>query len=54
MKVIGLIVDFLKIVKLRRLSTEFYDVWQLFALHHRTQYLNTKLDITLVLLLVVL
>ena len=54
MKVIGLIVDFLKIVKLRHLSTEFYGVWQLFALHNRTQYLNAKLDITLVLLLVVL
>ena len=42
MKVIGLTVDFLKIVKLWRLSTEFYGVWQLFALHHRTQYLNAK------------
>ena len=29
MKVIGLMVGFLKIDKLWRLSTEFYDVWQL-------------------------
>ena len=36
MKVIGLTVDFIKIVKLWRLSTEFYGVWQLFALHHKT------------------
>ena len=28
MKVIGLMVDFLKIVKLWCLSTEFYGVWQ--------------------------
>ena len=37
MKVIGLMVDFLKIVKLRRLSAEFYGVWQKVALRHRTQ-----------------
>ena len=42
MKVIGLMVDFLKIVKLWRLSTEFYGVWQKVALLHRTQYLNAK------------
>ena len=42
LKVICLMVDFLKIVKLWRLSTEFYGVGQLFATHHRTQYLNTK------------
>ena len=35
------IVDFLKIIKL--LSTEFYCVGQLFATHHRTQYLNAKI-----------
>ena len=42
MKVIGLMVDFLKIVKLWRLSTEFYGVWQKVAPHHRTEYLNAK------------
>ena len=42
LKVIGLMVDFLKIVKLWHLSTEFYGVGQLFATHYRTQYLNTK------------
>ena len=42
LKVIGIMVDFLKIIKLWRLSTEFYGVEQLFATHHRIQYLNTK------------
>ena len=42
MKVIRHVVDFLKIVKLGRLSTEFYGVWQKVALRHRTQYLNAK------------
>ena len=42
MKVIGLTVDFLKIVKLWGLSTEFYGVGQKVATHHRTQYLNAK------------
>ena len=40
MKVIGLMVDFLKIIKLWLLSIGFYGVWQLFATHHRTQYLK--------------
>ena len=42
MRVICLMVDFLKIVKLWRLSTEFYGVWQKVALRHRTQYLKAK------------
>ena len=36
MKVISLIVDFLKSIELRHLSIEFYGEWQLFATHHRT------------------
>ena len=36
MKVIGLTVDFKKIVELWHLSIEFYGEWQLFATHHRT------------------
>ena len=42
MKVIGLMVDFLKIVKLWHLSTEFHGVWQKVALRHITQYFNAK------------
>ena len=34
MKVIGFMVDFLKIIKLWDLSIEFYGEWQLFATHH--------------------
>ena len=34
MKVISLMVDFLKIVKLWHLSTEFYGVWEKVALCH--------------------
>ena len=41
-KVVGLMVDFKQIVKLWHLSIEFYGEWQLFATHHRTQYLNAK------------
>ena len=37
-----LMVDFLKIVKLWCLSTEFCSVWQKVALRHRTQYLSAK------------
>ena len=39
-KVIGLMVEFLKIVKLWHLSIEFYGEWQKVATHHRTQYLT--------------
>ena len=42
MKVIGLMVDFLKIVKLWCLRIEFCGVGQKVATRHRTQYLNAK------------
>ena len=42
MKVISLMVEFLKIVKLWHLSIEFYGEWQKVATHHRTQYLTVK------------
>ena len=42
MKVIGVMVDFIKIVKLWRLSIEFYGVGQLFATHHRTACTRTR------------
>ena len=40
-EVIGLMLDFLKIIKLWHLCMEFYGVWQKVA-HHRTQYLTVK------------
>ena len=39
MKVVGLWLIFLKIIKLWHLSIEFYGEWQKVATHHRTQYL---------------
>ena len=42
MKVIDLMVDFKQIVKLWPLSMEFCGDRQLFAAHHRTQYLTVK------------
>ena len=43
MKVISLMVDFIKFIKYWHLSIEFYDVGQKVAPHHRTQYLNAKI-----------
>ena len=46
MKVIGFMVDF-KIAKLWDLCIEFYGEWQLFATHHRTQYLKLSIKLEL-------
>ena len=46
MEVIGLTVDYLKIVKLWRLSTEFYGVWQLYtSIHRYTEYTQVYMSI---------